>query len=64
MRAFESKVLRRNFTLRNSKQERMTGHITSMRMRWERQVAYMVNVKLSLGLTKHHSMKTYWGVEA
>jgi len=21
-------------------------------------------VKLSLGLTKHHSMKTYWGVEA
>jgi len=22
-----------------------------------------VNVKLSLCLTKHHTMKTYWGVE-
>jgi len=23
-----------------------------------------VNVKLSLCLTKHHAMKTYWGMEA
>jgi hypothetical protein len=25
--------------------------------------AIKVKVKLSLGLTKHHAMKTYWGVE-
>jgi len=26
-------------------------------------ITYMLKVKLSLCLTSHHAMKTYWGVE-
>jgi hypothetical protein len=35
------------------------------RRRWEDiiMVKVKIKVKLSLHLTKHHAMKTYWGVE-